>query len=384
MGYGFTIPNNTADSLGIKFTIPDCSQKKCIKMIIKEGRNLPLRLSPAQLDMETTSCSEFLSGPDIFYLQVGIPVPVTLMDTLRLMVANEREMKDLYKGRDTTISNRLTIQSNGQLLIALVERHNLLNDSIALSGTIPTNICQKISQEYVYGQSRILKYHIQLLFKILSKVQESCKIWSLQTVLQSSPDITRSALRKLSKSVCGTRDSMKLQAKGLEDALMTIFICLNWLTFSTNDATKTSTDSEDDPNQDLADWHTFILSTYCPPPGCNTKDGHECKSVNCFHSHPYHSISIHQPWSISDLDPDPRSSIQIATAYSIMQRYFLTHSPDPIFDSVEVWSKQFLSWGLGVWNAEGVAVPVVSIQDSGMELGGAASLEMERGLVSGG
>ena len=379
MGYGFVIPDNPADFLGLSFPILDTPRKWCAQRIMTEDRYFPLCISHAQLGIGSALPSEFALAPHIFHLRMEVLPSTSLFDTIRLNIANERELKEYYCGRDE-YSNRSSTQARAQLLFALLRRNELLSTSPATSGPEPLTANQLVAHRCASSQLRILKYHIGKLLGDLIEIRQSSFVWTLESLLRSTSHGIQRGMRKLCRAVCGTRNHVTLKAQGFEDSIMIIFVCLLWLVMASRDQpTGRTTSSEQtadlDVNLTFDKWYSFIARTYCPPPNSTS----QCRGIKCFCS----PKSSH-PWTIweSENETSVGYAAEVVAAHAVVHRAFSLNDIDPIFANPDSWTRDFLQWGSEIWMSEAVVLPSASSADEFHSLGShrQEDIEMEKAL----
>ena len=382
MGYGFVMANNPADFLGLSFPILDTPRKWCAQRIMTEDRYFPLCISHAQLEIGGAPQSEFALAPHIFHLRMEMPPPTSLFDAIRLNIANERELKEWYCGRDG-YPNRSSTQARAQLLFALLRRNESLSTSPATSNLEAITANQLVARRCAFSQLRILRYHIKKLFEDLRRIREvrqSPFVWTLESLLQSTSHGIQRGIRKLCRAVCGTRNHVTLKAQGFEDSIMIIFVCLLWRVMASRDqpaGEKSSRDQTENLEFRLTfdKWYSFIATTYCPPPNSTS----QCIGIKCFclpkGSHPW---TIWEPENEDSME----YAAEVVAAYAVMHRAFSLNDIDPIFGKPDRWTKDFLQWGFGIWMSEAVVLPIIPPADESyiLEDHRQEDIEMEKAL----
>jgi hypothetical protein len=351
MGYGFTFEDNPTDSFGLSVPIPDSPQKRYALEILEQGKELCMAISREQLGIGNQTINrEFDPPPDVFYLTVEGPLPKSLLDTVGLSVANERELEEL--GRCQRIkSRRLLIQTYGQLYLGLSRKYRNITSSVSYSTSIPKNERQKHAQQYVRGQVKILDRHLSDITDIFAK-RAGMEYLFLDDLLQSTLSELKSVFRSLCRKVLATRNPEKLRKQGHEDSLFAIFICLCWIRFTETQGVAEKNSglglsislSDESPAQGLEGslprWLQLLRGKYCPPPGWTG----QCHGINC-------TCNDQPPQDLAEDD------VKVGNAYAIIHRALLTDELQNTLGGVHVWTRDYLHWGLNIWKAEAVFVP---------------------------
>ena len=370
MGYGFTLAT-AADSLRLSLPIPESPQKRCVRDMISNGKPFKLQISAMQLKLSKSNAanSSFESTMNTFHLISG-ELPRELMDTLSLMVTNERELKAVFE--DCRMSNvgRIQTQAEGQLLLALTTRFNDVSQSQAQLPKEPENIRQFHARQYTQGQLKLLSSHIRDLRERISGKLKPNKILQLEDVLSLTPEAFRSNIRSISRNVLRTCKAEKIQRLGYQDAIFTIFICLVWIYHSTEEhnsihdhlgsiQTKYSSSWLVEASV-YREWFKFLQKVYCPPPGFEG----ECHHTNCMCK----STGTESPWAMPYSKEELEEEEKVArSAFALIQRALLLQLIESPFAEERLWSLDFLTWGLRIWKAEGVSLSMPSEGDRGWE-----------------
>ena len=379
MGYGFTLPENEADTYTISLPFPASPQKVFAQRHLNTPDSPPLQMTTSHLRGLVISCGQDSST---FYLGSDERSAEPLIGMLSLMVANERELKNLQATSldQIVLCKRAQLQAKSQLKKALNVRYEKIARFNMDLLKIPMNRRQLHVSRYRDGQRNILHTHMSQISLNLSHAAQVMRVITLSCILTSAPTRVRREIRRMLRNALGTRDPVKLKQRNYQDVVFALFIGVVWMTcahvtqgdgtdsdlFAT-DSSSTSSSQPQTLHDGLRSWILFLGSTYCPPPcGDDREQASPCQSVNCFcASDSRLGEEKQKPWTIPLSEEEKLQDERNAdTAYLIIRRASLLGEGDSIVEDKR-WTKDFLLWTLGIWRAEAVTMPTKILKQSG-------------------
>ena len=384
MGYGFTLPENRADAFALSISIPASTSLKWAQSFVSQGGTLRLGNLSLHLEEPETEDGQNVST---HYLGTSGRTSEELLGLLGLIVANERELKQLQvissKANPTEhyiLSWRIQVQAKMQLRKALVTRYENLVELGKDLPREPANSRQLHALRYRNAQQDVLRVNISRLSKDLSAAARDMHAITLDCIMTAIPSRFRRDIRTALRNAVGTRDAMKLKQRGFQDVVYVLFVGVVWMTFasvardatsdsdtdsdsSITDSSTSSTSSMVSLHSALHSWYSFLASTYCPPPlTSGSWSESTCQGINCFCPSDLKSSGGKQnPWTLTVSPDEARQNKEhVNTAYSIVKRAALLGELDTIFKD-DRWTKEFLTWALGIWRAEAVTLPTSAL-----------------------
>ena len=376
MGYGFTLSENGAGACALSISVPADESVRWAQNVISQDGILGLGSLRLHLDRPEIEDGQIAST---YYLGTSGRTSEELLGLLSLIVANERELKQLQANcsktvptEQYTLPRRMQVQAKTQLRKALLKRYENLVELGKDLPDEPATSRQLHALRYRTGQENVLYVNISRLSKELSAAARDMHAITLDCIMTSIPSRLRSDIRTALRNAVGTRDPMKLKQRGYQDVVYILLVGIVWMTFagvpqdansdsdsSISDSSTSNTSSTVSLHSALHSWYCFLVSTYCPPPPASgSRSGLTCRAVNCFCPSDLHSSGEDQtPWTLTTPPDETRQNEDhVHTAYSIVKRASLLGESDTIFKD-ERWTKEFLKWAHGIWRAEAVTLP---------------------------
>ena len=369
-----------ADAFAMSICLPTSPSIKWVQDVVSKGGSFPLNVLGPPLEITKIDDGQFIGT---CYLDISGRTSEPLLGLLSLIVANERELKQLQGfPHEATVpgqhrlSRRMQLQATMQLRKALVTRYEKIVETGKDLPNKPANSRQLHSLRYRNGQRDVLQAHISRLSKELSEAALGMHAITFDCIMTSSPSLIRREIRTALRNVVGTRDVVRLRQRGYQDVVFALFIGIVWMTFanvpqdadfdsdsSTTDPPSSNTSSAESLHSALHSWCRFVSSAYCSPPD-SSRGGSDlvCRSVNC-HCSPDQCLAEEKqkPWTLSmSQDEKLQDEEHTSTGYLIIQRASLLGEPNTIFRDKR-WTKEFLKWALGIWRAEAVTMPTTAL-----------------------
>ena len=354
MGYGFSIPDNVADSYAVKVSVSrsiEIQKETCFTgfgaTIGGEVSNNPKLSSDSRLRQQSDDGPPFPTLKTIYIrpdpqasLGLSVNVQMDLLIPLSTQVANWRELRDL---QSTWESMRISSSTNHnktmvacQVLIGLRLQLDKTTMYDGLLPAMPENIRQIHAAEYRRSQTNILQTVISSLKSFLiSTISHNLRVVSLHMVLTISPSSFIAQFRAAIHHSLRTRNPHKLREGGFEELTFTIWVCTLWM--CSHEDLQSPVDTTNLFPHRLKNWLKFLRKTYGSPPDWSRDTIRDENSQ--------------MPPFANDVE-----SIEIVSSYLPVITSFALKSPESLYADPR-WTVGFLQYGFMIVQEEGFHCP---------------------------
>lgn len=394
MGYGFSIDGNRADAFALALAT---SRSKNVRYVRETEREIKEKREPSIIPTERTmtvqkpqdsldetfyeSKTSSDSSPlcdekpnhlntthpssEIFHLRAPTGEALSsinqhLLDTLSIMVANQREFTSVHITLTRSwirllnshpTHNDITVAC--RLLSFLRHQHAKItkyNDDLPPS---PQNVRQFHAARYRRSQLHTLQSIMIILKSFLTNVVfVKPRVARLEDSLNDSPPAFSSQFRAALHCTLRTRKAQKLREAGYQDLVFTIWACSLWLCYVNENIEALLQNTVNKFHKDTFSWLTFVRASYCPPPG---RGDNTCPRSGC---------AIHQ-WMTRD-DHEAMEECAIVESYLEVIRAAAKANPGSLYTDSR-WNADFLRWGYHVVQEEGFRCPNLNDDDGNQE-----------------
>ena len=366
MGYGFSLPNNSADHFSIGFT-------PAIAAYLKTTKD---RRSDSDFNSNTRERENLRQGKDqgtsIHWVRIRDNQPefspyfledfsIAIENTREHHEADENDKKDLDLFNDSYTRNKLHVLC-AVLMVLQKGQRGILKHSRELPKTA-RNPRQVDAARYRQTQMDILS---QVLDKLCSKLRSlvrqdigghrQLKIVRLDDLLMQTPKKLQRDFRDVLNAGLKTRDPIKIRKRGGTDFAFTVWLCGMLLQQQQAEIGQEQAARPDSTFEARCKrWHRFLHDKYPDEASLDVPDDHPNTAMRAERAMWFDPVRN----ATSEADGEANTAATL-TSYLDVVQVCVTKHPESLYNDAGV-TKELLGWCHNVIRNEGVWIP--NLQD---------------------